>query len=82
MWSKAAAPRSLRLPSCRSSDFPWRFIRSSGFLSVAKALEQVYGEIKALKGTVASEREMYSFAKMCELMGFAQVWEFDRTHAE
>jgi 2-methylisocitrate lyase-like PEP mutase family enzyme len=55
---------------------------ASGFLSVAKALEQVYGELKALKGTVASEREMYSFAKMCELMGFAQVWEFDRTHAE
>jgi 2-methylisocitrate lyase-like PEP mutase family enzyme len=55
---------------------------ASGFLAVASALENVYGQIKALKGTVPAQADMYSFAKMCELMGFPAVWDFDRKHAE
>jgi len=54
---------------------------ASGFLAVAKALEDAYGQIKALKGTVPVQADMYSFAKMCNLMGFQAVWDFDRKHA-
>lgn len=55
---------------------------ASGFLAVAKALHQVYGELRARKGTVGHLDELYSFEKMCELMGFPAVWEFDRKHAQ
>jgi 2-methylisocitrate lyase-like PEP mutase family enzyme len=54
----------------------------SGFLSVAKALKDVYAEILARKGTRAVEGGMYPFAQMCELMGFPEVWAFDRAHAD
>jgi 2-methylisocitrate lyase-like PEP mutase family enzyme len=55
---------------------------ASGFLAVAQALHKVYGELKARKGTLESKDQLYSFEKMCELMGFPAVWEFDRKHAE
>ena len=55
---------------------------ASGFLAVAQALHQVYGELKARKGTLASKDQLYSFEKMCELMGFPAVWAFDKKHAE
>ncbi|OLL31605.1 carboxyvinyl-carboxyphosphonate phosphorylmutase [Burkholderia sp. SRS-W-2-2016] len=55
---------------------------ASGFLAVAKALQQIYGEIKAQRGTTGAEQAMYPFAEMCKLMGFPAVWQFDREHAE
>jgi 2-methylisocitrate lyase-like PEP mutase family enzyme len=55
---------------------------ASGFLAVAQALHKVYGELRARKGSVEHLDELYSFEKMCELMGFPAVWEFDREHAQ
>jgi 2-methylisocitrate lyase-like PEP mutase family enzyme len=54
-----------------------------GFLTMAGALERAYGQLKAdghsNNMTVNAD---YSFGKMCELMGFPDVWEFDRKWAE
>jgi 2-methylisocitrate lyase-like PEP mutase family enzyme len=55
---------------------------ATGFLAVAKALEGVYKEIKGFKGTGDAMSELYSFKEMCELMGFQQVWDFDKAHAD
>jgi 2-methylisocitrate lyase-like PEP mutase family enzyme len=55
---------------------------ASGFLAAAQALRQVYGEIQALKGTVGAQDTLYPFADMCTLMGFPEVWAFDRAHAD
>ncbi|WP_250454318.1 isocitrate lyase/PEP mutase family protein [Caballeronia sp. ATUFL_M2_KS44] len=55
---------------------------ASGFLAVAKALKDVYGEILAQKGTEGASNAMYPFSEMCELMGFPDVWAFDRAHAD
>lgn len=55
---------------------------ASGFLAVAKALKDVYGEILAQKGTEGASDALYSFSGMCELMGFPEVWAFDRAHAD
>lgn len=55
---------------------------ASGFLAAAKALKDVYGEILAGKGTEATVGAMHPFASMCELMGFPDVWAFDRAHAD
>ncbi|MFT4067042.1 isocitrate lyase/PEP mutase family protein [Paraburkholderia sp.] len=55
---------------------------ASGFLAAAKALQDIYGQIKARRGTAQAENSMYPFARMCTLMGFPAVWQFDREHAE
>ncbi|MEM5294882.1 isocitrate lyase/PEP mutase family protein [Burkholderia sp. JPY481] len=55
---------------------------ASGFLAVAKALHDIYGQIKAQRGTTHMENTMYPFSEMCNLMGFPAVWQFDREHAE
>lgn len=54
----------------------------AGLLAAAQALENVYAEIRALRGTTATSGQMYPFAKICTLMGFEAVWEFDRQHVE
>jgi len=54
----------------------------SGFLATAQALQRVYAEIKALKGTEGTNDMLYPFADMCTLMGFPDVWAFDRAHAD
>jgi 2-methylisocitrate lyase-like PEP mutase family enzyme len=55
---------------------------ASGFLAVAKALKEMYGQILAHRSTEAAVDAMYPFSEMCELMGFPEVWAFDRTHAD
>lgn len=55
---------------------------ASGFLTVAKALKDVYEEILVRKGTGGLAQAMYPFFDMCELMGFPEVWAFDRAHAD
>lgn len=55
---------------------------ASGFLAFAKALENVYGNLKAHKGTNDIGNELMAFGSMCELMGFPAVWAFDKAHAD
>jgi 2-methylisocitrate lyase-like PEP mutase family enzyme len=54
-----------------------------GFLTVAAALTKAYGQLKAdgHSNNMSVDAD-YSFARMCELMGFPDVWEFDRRWAE
>ncbi len=55
---------------------------ASGFLAAARALEKVYGELKAHKGTQGVAGDLYGFPAMCTLMNFESVWEFDKQHAD
>jgi len=49
-----------------------------GFLSVAAALEQAYTHLRDHGSSVALESaHAYSFARMNQLMGFQDVWDFD-----
>jgi 2-methylisocitrate lyase-like PEP mutase family enzyme len=50
-----------------------------GFLAVAAAAERVYGHLRT-KGdsTALPAQESYGFGRMCELMGFPEVWDFER----
>jgi 2-methylisocitrate lyase-like PEP mutase family enzyme len=54
----------------------------SGLLAVAKSLKDTYSEIRSLRGTQSVESAMYPFSEMCALMGFPEVWAFDRAHAD
>jgi 2-methylisocitrate lyase-like PEP mutase family enzyme len=52
---------------------------SVGFLAVAAALERVYGHLKqAGDSNGLPEQESYGFGRMCQLMGFPDVWEFEK----
>ncbi|UPY35401.1 isocitrate lyase/PEP mutase family protein [Sediminicoccus sp. KRV36] len=54
----------------------------AGFLAVAAALERVYAHLHAVGDTNGlPAQESYGFGRMCELMGFPEVWEFDKKWA-
>ena len=53
----------------------------TGFLATAKTLESVYGHLKANGSSIALETESFSIGEMHELMGFGEVWEFEKRWA-
>ena len=54
----------------------------AGLLSAAAALETVYRRIRDTGSSLGSSAPLYSFAEMNRLMGFEEVWRFDKAHAE
>jgi 2-methylisocitrate lyase-like PEP mutase family enzyme len=53
-----------------------------GFLAVAAATERVYGHLlQHGDSTGLPAHESYGFGRICELMGFPEVWEFERRWA-
>jgi 2,3-dimethylmalate lyase len=54
----------------------------AGLLSAAAALDTVYRQILRTGSSFGSSAPLYSFAEMNRLMGFDEVWRFDRAHAE
>ena len=53
----------------------------AGFLAAAAALEGVYKTLKATGTTVGGSTPIYPFAEMTRLMGFEEVWAFERKWA-
>ena len=54
----------------------------AGLLSAAAALETVYRRIHETGSSLGSPAPIFPFAEMNRLMGFEEVWRFDREHAE
>ena len=54
----------------------------AGLLSAAAALNTVYAHIRDTGSSLGSPAPLYSFAEMNRLMGFDEVWAFDKAHAE
>ena len=54
----------------------------TGFLATAKTLEHVYGHLKTNGSSVALETDSFSINEMHELMGFGDVWEFEKRWME
>ena len=54
----------------------------AGLLSAAAALNRVYRHIRDTGSSLGSPAPLYSFADMNRLMGFEEVWAFDKAHAE
>ena len=52
-----------------------------GFLSAGEALRRAYTDLKQ-NGTTTSAVPMYSFSEFNKLIGFEDVWEFERRYAE
>jgi 2,3-dimethylmalate lyase len=54
----------------------------AGLLSAAAALETVYRKIRETGSSLGAPVPLYPFAEMNRLMGFEEVWAFDKAHAE
>jgi 2-methylisocitrate lyase-like PEP mutase family enzyme len=54
----------------------------AGLLSAAAALETVYQRIRETGSSLGSSAPLYSFVEMNRLMGFEEVWSFDKAHTE
>jgi 2-methylisocitrate lyase-like PEP mutase family enzyme len=54
----------------------------SGLLSAAAALSTVYRQIRKTGSSLGSPAPLYPFAEMNRLMGFEEVWAFDKAHPE
>ncbi|CAN5218551.1 isocitrate lyase/PEP mutase family protein [soil metagenome] len=52
-----------------------------GFLSAGQALHTAYSHLKATGSSVGVPAPLYDFMEFSKLMGFEQVWEFDKQHA-
>jgi len=53
-----------------------------GFLAVAAAAERVYTHLKTTgTSTGLPPTDSYGFARMCDLMGFPEVWDFEKQWA-
>ncbi len=53
-----------------------------GFLAAAASAERVYSHLKAHGGSTGlPESESYGFGRICTLMGFPEVWDFEKRWA-
>jgi 2-methylisocitrate lyase-like PEP mutase family enzyme len=72
------------LPASRLRDlgYDMAIFPAIGFLAVAAAAERVYGHLLA-HGTSAglAPADSYGFGRMCDLMGFPEVWAFENAWA-
>ena len=54
-----------------------------GFLAAAAAYERAFSHLKAMGDSNAlPAQESYGFGRICELMGFPEVWDFDKRWAQ
>ena len=53
----------------------------AGFLAAAAAIEHVFKELRETGTSRGAADRLYSFTEMNRLMGFEEVWQFDRDHA-
>ncbi len=50
----------------------------TGFLTTAKTLADVYGHLRRNGSSIGLAAESFSIGEMHELMGFEEIWEFER----
>ena len=55
---------------------------ASGFLAMGAALRSIYREIQSRGSSKSWNGDLYSFDEFSRLMGFEQVWAFERDHLE
>ncbi len=53
-----------------------------GFLSAGCALNEAYKHLEQTRSSIGLEKTLYDFKEFNLLMGFQEVWDFDKQHAE
>jgi 2,3-dimethylmalate lyase len=65
----------------RAMGFSIAIYPAIGFLSAGEALQRAYADLQK-NGTTTNAVPMYPFAEFNKLVGFEDVWEFERRYAE
>ena len=64
----------------------WGRVRRTVFLAAmlasVKAMAGVYGHLKATGSTAGCPQPLHDFGDLSLLMGFQDVWDFDKNHAD
>ena len=70
------------LPSSRLQEMGFKaaIFPGAGFLTTAHALENAYSDIMK-NGRTTAQTPLYSFAEFNKLIGFEEVWEFEKKYA-
>lgn len=55
---------------------------ATSLLAAAQAMKNIYGAIQATGSSAGAAQALMPFSEMTQLMGFEDVWAFDRAHAE
>lgn len=73
--------RTPRLPAARLQElgFALSIMPTAGFLAASAALKRAYGEILET-GNTSERTELFDFAEFCRLVGFEEIWDFERRH--
>jgi len=76
--------RTPLLPKARLQELGYRMaiFPATGFLAAGAALRAVYETLKRDGSSAALTHPLYSFTEFSKLMGFEEVWEFEKAHAE
>jgi 2-methylisocitrate lyase-like PEP mutase family enzyme len=76
--------RTPLLPKARLAELGYRvaIFPGTGFLAAAAALKSVYEKLRADGSSVGLATPLYPFAEMNRLMGFEEVWDFEKAHPE
>jgi 2-methylisocitrate lyase-like PEP mutase family enzyme len=84
MANMADGGRTPILPKPRLEELGYKIaiFPATGFLAAAKALAHVYGVLKEKGSSDTLGAELYPFDKFCRMIGFEQVWEFDKKWPE
>ena len=72
------------LPAARLEALGYRIaiFPAAGFLAAGAALESIYRTLRDEGSSVNASAPLYEFGKFTQLMGFEDVWAFDRRHAD
>ena len=54
----------------------------TALLAGVQAMTQVYQQFKSTGSSVGQNAELYDFTELTKLMGFEEVWDFDKRHAD
>ncbi|MEX0921714.1 MAG: isocitrate lyase/PEP mutase family protein [Rhodovibrionaceae bacterium] len=74
--------RTPLLPQARLAElgFALAIYPASGFLAAGKILREVYGSLRRDGDSGAVKEKLESFDAFNEMIGFPEVWDFDRRH--
>jgi 2-methylisocitrate lyase-like PEP mutase family enzyme len=54
----------------------------TALLAGVQAMTQVYKHFKSTGSSVGGKTDLYDFTDLTKLMGFEEVWDFDKKHAD
>jgi 2-methylisocitrate lyase-like PEP mutase family enzyme len=54
----------------------------AALLAAVQAMASIYGHLKATGSSLGAPAPLYDFTDLSLLMGFQDVWDFEKTHAE